>query len=157
MMTAPAPSGPAKRSKRLYVYWGVALTLLLAAGLLCWKVVMPYFKGEQDQSEAKPVPQWIVAQEAERLGKNAPAVKIDLRYLEYPEVVEHKSGRWNYTVSVLAPKGRSSVRAGMLVFEGKLVRNTEPDERISTPFGIMQFFDGKKYRYRQGWFPIPQR
>ena len=30
-----------KRSKRLYVYWAVALTLLLAAGLFSWLVVVP--------------------------------------------------------------------------------------------------------------------
>lgn len=28
-------------SRRIYVYWGIALTLLLAAGLSCWAVVVP--------------------------------------------------------------------------------------------------------------------
>ncbi len=29
------------RSKRVYIYWGVALALLLAAGLFCWLIVVP--------------------------------------------------------------------------------------------------------------------
>ncbi len=29
------------RSKRIYVYWGMALTLLIALGLFCWLVVVP--------------------------------------------------------------------------------------------------------------------
>jgi len=43
-MKAPAPSGPVKRSKRLYVYWGVALFLLLALGTFCWLVVVPVWQ-----------------------------------------------------------------------------------------------------------------
>jgi len=44
-MTAPAPSpGPAKRSKRLYVYWGIALTLLVTVGLVCWLIVAPVLR-----------------------------------------------------------------------------------------------------------------
>lgn len=33
------------RSKRIYVYWGVALALLLTLGLVCWTVVVPVFPG----------------------------------------------------------------------------------------------------------------
>jgi len=44
-MTTPAHSpAPAKRSKRLYILWGVALTLLLAAGAFCWAVVVPVWQ-----------------------------------------------------------------------------------------------------------------
>ncbi len=45
-MTIPAlsPQEPAKRSKRLYVYWGAALALLLTVGLACWQMVLPYFR-----------------------------------------------------------------------------------------------------------------
>ncbi len=39
-MTAPAPS-PERRSKRIYIYWGVALTLLVTVALVCWLVVVP--------------------------------------------------------------------------------------------------------------------
>jgi HEAT repeat protein len=37
---APAVS-VRKRSKRIYVYWGIALTLLLGLGVFCWLVVLP--------------------------------------------------------------------------------------------------------------------
>jgi len=35
------PAEKPKRSKRVYIYWAVALALLLAAGLFCWLVVVP--------------------------------------------------------------------------------------------------------------------
>jgi len=31
----------AKRSRKLYVYWGIALVLLLVTGVLCWTMVVP--------------------------------------------------------------------------------------------------------------------
>jgi hypothetical protein len=40
-MTSPAASPTPRRSKRIYVLWAVALTLLLAAGAFCWLVVAP--------------------------------------------------------------------------------------------------------------------
>lgn len=33
-----------KRSRRIYVMWAIALALLLALGLLCWKVVVPVWQ-----------------------------------------------------------------------------------------------------------------
>jgi hypothetical protein len=50
-VTAPTPresssqSGPpvdTKRSRKVYVYWGIALTLLITVGLMCWFVATPY-------------------------------------------------------------------------------------------------------------------
>jgi HEAT repeat protein len=35
---------PAKRSRKLYVLWSIALTLLLALGLVCWLVVVPVWR-----------------------------------------------------------------------------------------------------------------
>jgi hypothetical protein len=35
---------PVKRSRKLYVLWATALTLLLALGLVCWLVVVPVFR-----------------------------------------------------------------------------------------------------------------
>jgi hypothetical protein len=35
---------PRPRSKRIYVYWGVALFLLLGLGLFCWLVVVPFLQ-----------------------------------------------------------------------------------------------------------------
>jgi hypothetical protein len=39
----PEESSPVekKRSRKIYVLWGIALTLLLVVGLFCWTVVMP--------------------------------------------------------------------------------------------------------------------
>ena len=42
-VTDAPPTERKPRSKRIYVYWGVALTLLLTGGLVCWKVVVPVF------------------------------------------------------------------------------------------------------------------
>ncbi len=44
MTDSPAP--PA-RSRRLYVLWGVSLTLLISTGLFCWLVVVPVWKVRQ--------------------------------------------------------------------------------------------------------------
>lgn len=33
-----------RRSRRVYILWAVALTLLLTAGLLCWKMVVPFMQ-----------------------------------------------------------------------------------------------------------------
>ncbi len=35
----------------MYVYWGVALGLLLTGGLLCWKVVVPYYRTREVVTE----------------------------------------------------------------------------------------------------------
>jgi hypothetical protein len=40
----PVSQKPVKRSKRLYVLWSIALTLLLAAGAFCWLVVVPVWQ-----------------------------------------------------------------------------------------------------------------
>ncbi len=49
-MTDAAPPGCAKRSKRLYILWAIALTLLLVAGLFCWKAAVPHL--EMKRTEA---------------------------------------------------------------------------------------------------------
>ncbi len=43
-VTDAPPTEKKPRSKRIYIYWGVALTLLLTAGLLCWTVVVPMWR-----------------------------------------------------------------------------------------------------------------
>jgi len=43
-VTDEQPPEKSKRSRRIYVYWGVALALLLALGLVCWKVVVPVWQ-----------------------------------------------------------------------------------------------------------------
>ncbi len=49
-----------RRSRRIYIYWGVALTLLLALGLFCWVFVLPAME---------------VANEARRITLNTPPRK----------------------------------------------------------------------------------
>jgi HEAT repeat protein len=38
------PEKPAGRSRKIYVLWGVALTLLLSTALFCWLVVVPVWQ-----------------------------------------------------------------------------------------------------------------
>jgi hypothetical protein len=45
-MTTDQPQ-PKKRSKRLYLLWGIALTLLLTLGAFCWLVVVPVWRTRQ--------------------------------------------------------------------------------------------------------------
>jgi hypothetical protein len=40
-MTPDQPQGKKPRSRKMYILWAIALTLLLALGLFCWLVVVP--------------------------------------------------------------------------------------------------------------------
>jgi HEAT repeats len=52
-VTAPVPSPePPKRSKRFYILWGIALTLLISTALFCWLVVVPVIALRQEVREA---------------------------------------------------------------------------------------------------------
>ncbi len=91
-MTAPAPSpAPVKRSKRLYVYWGVALTLLLALGLLCWLVVLPVTRTHRAldwevSSDFGITPYWNTGEESKRCEEaNRKAARRCIRILGGPE------------------------------------------------------------------------
>jgi len=44
-----------RRSRKVYVLWGVALALLLAAGLFCWLVVLPVLEVRRVRAALKPV------------------------------------------------------------------------------------------------------
>ncbi len=46
-MTDAPPTEKKPRSKRIYVMWGVALALLLTAGILCWAMVVPFLQARQ--------------------------------------------------------------------------------------------------------------
>jgi hypothetical protein len=94
----------------------------------------------------------ITAHEAERLGKDAPKIEIELIYPQYPYVTEYKSGKWRYVIFAFGFRGRSTVHGGTLFFDKKQVINTITNEKISTPFGIMQFRDPHPGTYVQGWF-----
>jgi HEAT repeat protein len=49
-----------RRSKRLYIYWGIALTLLLALGLVCWLVVVPVCRVHGALKRLKSSPDVVV-------------------------------------------------------------------------------------------------
>lgn len=53
-MTTTHPPGQ-KRSKRIYILWGVALALLLSLGLVCWLVVVPYYSAKHAVQKANSV------------------------------------------------------------------------------------------------------
>jgi hypothetical protein len=44
MPEEPSAAETPRRSKRIYVLWGIALTLLVVTGVLCWTVVVPSYK-----------------------------------------------------------------------------------------------------------------
>ena len=87
------------RSKRLYVYWGVALGSLLALGLVCWTVVVPFLQTRasvsryhQQLSGLEAVPyspfgeteRGLAESEVQRLGGAQPAVRRLALYLRLP-------------------------------------------------------------------------
>jgi HEAT repeats len=74
---APSPSGPVKRSKRLYILWAIALTLLLTAGLFCWTVVVPVWSTHRVLSQCvnPSYPPWYV-----------PAAEGDPSYLGFTPI-----------------------------------------------------------------------
>jgi HEAT repeat protein len=91
-MTASAPSPePAKRSRRMYILWSIALTLLLSTALFCWLVVRPHVESYYqvrraiDNMEGKPV--FSGADEAvQELGGNGEALVKLRRYLRIPGI-----------------------------------------------------------------------
>ena len=94
------------RSKRIYVYWGVALALLLGLGLFCWKVVVPvmetgavlredYF-GAGRQSIGYPWNDQAVATAIKRLGGPKAAawrIGLYLRVSRRPDLHRHNAAR----------------------------------------------------------------
>ena len=90
-MTAPGPCPrPVKRSRRLYVYWGVALALLAILGLVCWGVVAPVVavhaglgRCDSAQGTKRWTPQF--RKEIEHLGGPSAAVCRLSTYLRLPK------------------------------------------------------------------------
>jgi HEAT repeat protein len=84
-MTPPAPSpAPTKRSKRMYVLWATALTLLLTLGLFCWLVVVPYFRVRAAIERCAGT--WdLMPQEIERLGGPELAARDLSLYTRLPD------------------------------------------------------------------------
>ncbi len=99
-MTAPAPSGPVKRSKRMYVYWGIALTLLIAVGLVCWLVVVPVWRVrdvvDRCELQSGPVGDYLVLDDARTsirdLGGSSQAAHRLETYVALPDwLAPHKA------------------------------------------------------------------
>jgi HEAT repeat protein len=87
---SPAASPtPQRRSKRLYILWAVALTLLISTALFCWLVVVPVWQVRKALSRChRQYPPDVVKDSHEDVirdlgGKHAAANKIRL-YLRMP-------------------------------------------------------------------------
>ncbi len=94
MTEQPGEHIPTPRSKRIYVYWGVALTLLIAAGLFSWLVVVPVMQvrgivtGVEDAIAQNRV-SWE-PQQIRKLGGPADAAGKIRLYLRMPRSVAPK-------------------------------------------------------------------
>jgi hypothetical protein len=132
-VTTPAHSPePAKRSKRLYILWGVALTLLLAAGAFCWLVVVPvsqmraHLSGLAARtSQGKALDYFGYKADLDRtvndLGGRAVASERIARYLKYPAwIAPHREEAYH----VLMECGES----GEAVLR-ELIKHGRPGER----------------------------
>ncbi len=89
-MTSPAPSpGPAKRSKRLYVYWGVAFTLLAVTGAFCWFVIVPVLSAREAVDRVRDGRSWSQAarREVQLLGGPREAARSLGLYVRMPAFV----------------------------------------------------------------------
>jgi HEAT repeat protein len=82
---------PTPRSRRLYILWAIALTLLLTAALFCWLVVVPVwrvrtstFRCEQVLSGGGALTTEELAQEIKKLGGPGPAARHIGLYMRLP-------------------------------------------------------------------------
>jgi hypothetical protein len=87
---------PKPRSRRMYILWAIALTLLISTGLFCWLVVVPVWRTRRVVMEYATDYADEIAEgdscrdrlEAVRiLGGPVPAARELRRYLLLPEVV----------------------------------------------------------------------
>jgi hypothetical protein len=75
-MTAPAPSPESpqaaatvdKKSRKVYVLWGIALTLLISTAVFCWLVVVPVMKVRAAASRYNQGAGYPSREEMRRLG-----------------------------------------------------------------------------------------
>ena len=105
-------------------------------------------------SEGVVKPSWLEPKQAERIAGDTKPIKIKLRYPEKSsEVIEYSNGKWRYVISIAVNRGRSSVHHGLLLYDGTYVRGKARLERISTPFGTMQYMERGKRGYVYGWWP----
>ena len=132
-MTTPAPSpGPVKRSKRLYVYWGVSLTLLIAAGLICWLVVVPFL--EVRATVERLADEESTAAEVKRLGGPDEAMSILERYLRMPESIAPHKTEAARAFGRLGPTALPGIKA--------LLKDDDYNVRVGAVFALWELGPG---------------
>ncbi len=155
-MNPPAPESESAaaakpRSKRIYVYWGIALSLLLTAGLVCWKVVVPVMQARSLVKARLEIGEEEAHQELRKYGG-----RVRLRTHTTDEVgslaVIHRHGgqaraarlieRYLRCPKALAPDGptavvllRSCGKQGLSAL-GRALRNTRDDVRVEAAFQL---------------------
>ncbi len=95
-MTAPSP---APRSRKLYVPWAIALTLLLATGAFCWAVVVPVWQVRK-----------VVTRNTQMWPASGPWCSGDIRNLGGPEEAASHLGGYLRMPQWLAPHKDIAVR-----------------------------------------------
>ena len=93
---APQAGGAVdKRSRKVYVLWGIALAFLLAAGLFCWLVVVPVWKVNRAMSGGVTKSETIA-----RLGGPQEAVGYFAVYVRMPDWVTDSLSKRNVVITM---------------------------------------------------------
>jgi hypothetical protein len=126
---SPAPK---RRSKRLYVLWAIALTLLLAAALFSWRVVVPVW---QVRPHLAKLAEWDSFAKGRDLSAYGAALRISVqnlggptvtarrvaRYLKYPQWIAPYRDEAYHVLMECGEQGKAALR--------ELVVHGRPDER----------------------------
>ncbi len=80
-VTDAQPTEKKPRSKRICIYWGIALALLLTGALLCWKVVVPVWRVRM---VLRSMPDKNYAPLLNRLGGESAAVEVLYEHIRRP-------------------------------------------------------------------------
>jgi len=110
---------PNPRSRKIYVLWGIAISTLVALGLVCWLVVVPVLEVRsfvQDPgSSEKPMD--------ELLGGEKRAAERLAAYARMPSWIVPQQDRWS-SVLLLSNCGESGLREC-----GRLLSDEDPEMR----------------------------
>jgi len=108
-----------KRSRKVYVLWGVALTLLLTLGIFCWTVVVPVWRTcrevEECREENSSSPELKAG--VNRLGGPARAARWLGVYLRLPEALAEHPGTAADMLRYCGKHGRIAVPQLVLLLE----------------------------------------
>jgi hypothetical protein len=124
-MTAPAPASPPsdkspqggggvdtkRRSKRMYVYWSGALTLLITVVLLCWLVVVPTWQVHRAVRECNSPP-YAKQPAIKKLGGQEEAIRRLVSYSRLPNWI---APRRTQAVDLLNDCGPAGLRQLLLL------------------------------------------